>query len=94
MIRVLIDRYFAPGTDDELRKVELQARQEAIRMPGYISGETLRDTSNPQHNIVISTWRSRQEWDAWMASQAREKLALEIAALLIQPEQITVLEPL
>ena len=94
MIRVLIDRVFAQGMEEELRSIELEARQQAVQIPGYISGESLRDTSNPQHNLVISTWRSREDWERWMASDRRNTVTARITPLLEQPETITVFEPL
>lgn len=94
MIRVLIERLFAEGMHDELRRAEMEARQQAMQIPGYISGETLRDRENPQHNVVISTWRSIEEWEAWHASEARRKILDNLNPILVEPEKITVLEPL
>jgi heme-degrading monooxygenase HmoA len=94
MIRVLIDRVFAQGMEEELRGIEQEARQQAVKIAGYISGESLRDTSNPQHNLVISTWRSREDWERWMASDRRKTVTTRITPLLEQPETITVFEPL
>ena len=94
MIRVLIDRYYAEGMAEPLRQAELEARRRAMATPGYISGETLRDVDDPQHNLVISTWSSRQYWDAWRASDARKQVVQEMNNILVCPERITILEPL
>lgn len=93
MIRVLIDRQLVPGNDDAFRKAMQQVRRQALRIPGYISGETLRDSEEPHHCLVISTWHSRTEWDAWAASAVRQRMRDEIALLLVEPERVTVLEP-
>lgn len=94
MIRVLIERHFLAGTAEELRKAELEARQHAIRMAGYISGESLRNMADPQHNLVISTWLSRAHWEAWEASETRARLLSRLEPILSEPEKITVFEPL
>ena len=94
MIRVLIERFFAEGMDEELRNAEMDARQQAMHIPGYISGETLRNQDDPQHNVVISTWRSVEDWNAWHASDARNSVLQRLKPMLVQPEKITVLEPL
>ena len=94
MIRVLIERTFAPGMEEDLRKLELELRQVAVSTPGYISGESLRDSENPQHNVVISTWRSRGEWERWMQCEARASIANRLADMLTEPESIKILEPL
>ena len=94
MIRVLIERLFAEGMHEELRRAEMEARQQAMQVPGYISGETLRDLDNPQRNVVISTWRSAGDWEAWQASEARKRILDILSPILVEPEKITVLEPL
>lgn len=94
MIRVLIERVFAEGMDEELRKAEMDARQQAMRIPGYISGETLRDVDDPQRNVVISTWRSIEDWEAWKSSEARNSVLQSLKPMLVEPERITVLQPL
>lgn len=94
MIRVLIERHIDESKEDELRQVLLDARQEALRIPGYISGESLHDASERSHHVVISTWRSRQDWDVWMESEGRMKIQNRLDPLLLEPEKITVLEPL
>lgn len=93
MIRVLIERRFAEGMEQELQRVLMEARQEAIRIPGYISGETLRDSDNPWHYVVISTWRSRHAWERWMDSAARRNVMAHISPMLVEEERVTVMEP-
>ena len=66
MIRVLIDRHLADGMEHEAELALMDARHEAMRIPGYISGETLRDIGDVQHYLVISTWRSQRDWEVWV----------------------------
>ncbi len=93
MIRILIERHLKEGAERALNQAMREMRQEALPWPGYISGETLRDASNPRRYIIISTWRSRADWDAWAASAERRQIEEKIAPLLTQPEKATVLEP-
>lgn len=93
MIRVLIERWLLPGTEDEFRAVMRGMRQEALHAPGYISGETLRDVDATRHYVVISTWRSRTDWDAWAVSAARDAVRERIRPMLAEEERTTVLEP-
>ena len=92
MIRVIINRYFAEGMRENLLALQTKTRQNAIFSAGYISGESLQDMDDPQHNIVISSWRSKRDWEIWYSSSARKELAAEIAPMLDQPETITVFE--
>lgn len=93
MIRVLIERTLAAGAEEQLQEAMRQIRREAIHRPGYLSGETLRDVSNPRHYVILSTWRSREEWEAWKSSETRRAVEDKIAPMLEGPERITIFEP-
>ena len=93
MVRILIERWLAPGAEERLHAAMRDLRRSAIHVAGYISGETLRDAEDPRHVVVISTWSSRPGWDAWAVSQARQEARTRIAPLLAAPEKVTVLEP-
>jgi quinol monooxygenase YgiN len=93
MIRVLIERWLVRDMDEKFRAVMREMRREAVHAPGYISGETLRDVMAPGHYVVISTWRSQADWDAWAVSAAREAVRERIRPMLAEEERTTVLEP-
>ncbi len=93
MIRVLIERWLLRDMDDGFRAVMREMRREALYAPGYIGGETLRDVANPGHYVVISTWRSQADWDAWAVSAARDAVRDRIRPMLAEEERTTVLEP-
>lgn len=93
MTRVLIERWLRVGEEERFRKILAELRKEAAREPGYVSAESLRDVRDPQHVVILSSWRSAQDWDAWEVSDRREAALAKISALLSKPEQVTVLEP-
>ncbi len=93
MVRILIERRLAAGKEEAFRTLMRAMRREAVHAEGYISGETLQDVADPRHYFIISTWRSRAEWDAWAESAAREAVRESIQPLLAEPERVTVLEP-
>ena len=45
-----------------------------MQQDGYISGETLRRRENPEEFLVISTWRSFEDWQNWFNSGKRKEL--------------------
>ncbi len=94
MIRVLLERRVAEGLEAAFDQVLRDVRQGAVHFPGYISGESLRDPANPHHFFVISTWRSKRDWDAWEHSEERERFQVRMTPLLEERERVTVLEPL
>ena len=93
MIRVLIERRVADGMLESYQLALRTMRAHAVQHDGYISGETLRDTTDPEHFLVISTWTDRAAWERWTASEARHRIMAKIAPMLEAPERITVWEP-
>ena len=49
---------------------------------GYITGETLKRVDRPGEYLVISTWRSNQEWRKWVLSEERTGIQSKIDKLL------------
>lgn len=93
MIRVLIERRLAEGVEEDLQRAMREMRREAIHVPGYLSGETLRSIADPNRYVIISSWRSKQEWEAWSRSETRKRIEARIAPLLAEPERLMVFEP-
>ncbi|MEW6488289.1 MAG: antibiotic biosynthesis monooxygenase [Thermodesulfobacteriota bacterium] len=93
MVRVLIERRISEGLMGDFQQALRRTRLVAVQKPGYLSGESWRDADDPNRYVVISTWTSRQAWDAWAASDARRVAMGEIRPMLQEPERITVLEP-
>ncbi len=86
-IKVIIERKAIPGNDLELNRVLMELRAKAMKVKGYISGETLRDLDDPNTSIVISTWNTLEEWKAWEANPDRIELQKKIDALLRAPSK-------
>jgi heme-degrading monooxygenase HmoA len=91
MVRVLIERRIREGAGAEYERTQRELRFEALREHGYLTGETWRDLDDPLHYVVISTWRSRHEWDGWAVCDARRQV-LERLAPLVLSERITFFE--
>lgn len=75
MIRVMIERRCQPGKEKQLRDLMLELRAAAMRQPGYMTGETLREADSPSVFMVISTWITLEAWKAWQTS--RQRLLIE-----------------
>jgi heme-degrading monooxygenase HmoA len=66
----------------QLSSLLAEARQLAFRQPGYISGETMRNVADPYEYLVISTWKSVEDWDRWFANTERKEIEDKIDAVL------------
>ena len=91
MIRVMIERKAKAAED--LSSLLVEIRVAAItHFPGYIGGETLVNTEDPANIMVLSTWRSVEDWERWANSETRLKLYERIEPLLKEKPGVRVFE--
>jgi len=81
-VKVIIERHVPKGKDADLANLMREMRSKAMFARGYISGETLRAHDDPSLYVVISTWRSADEWKAWEASPERKETQTKIDVVL------------
>lgn len=89
-IRVLIEREIKTGSELKLNQLLLQLRSKAMQAKGYISGETLRALDNPNKFMVLSTWSSLADWEAWDDNAERQEIQKEIDSLLRYPAKTAI----
>ena len=90
MIRVTIERHVKEG--ENLSSLLRELRVAAVHQPGYITGETLVSTEDKSIVMVISTWRSLEDWKAWETSEKRAKLYQQIESLLVEKPRVRIFE--
>jgi heme-degrading monooxygenase HmoA len=81
-IKVLITRTVPREKGRDMLKLFREMRSLATGQEGYISGETLKSSDRPDVFLVISTWASAGDWEAWLKNQERQKIQARIDALL------------
>jgi heme-degrading monooxygenase HmoA len=81
-VKILIKRRLPLDKADYIIAIFRQLRMLAIEQEGYISSETLRNIENPQEFLVISTWRSLEDWQRWFNSSQRKELHSKVDMLL------------
>jgi heme-degrading monooxygenase HmoA len=37
----------------------------AKKRPGWVGGQLLRPTDKPDRRVILGTWRTRADWEAW-----------------------------
>jgi heme-degrading monooxygenase HmoA len=84
-IKVIIERKAIPGNELELNRLLMELRAKAMKVKGYISGETLRELDDPNTCIVIATWNAIEDWKAWEGNKERVEIQVKIDALLRAP---------
>ncbi len=81
-IKILIKRKVADKNNEALNTLLRQFRALAIEQSGYISGETLQRVDRPGECLVISTWKSENDWNAWIKNRTRLAIQAQIDVLL------------
>ena len=88
-VKILISRKVRPGKEKELSEAVRALRFKAMYAQGYISGETLRSVEDPSSHLVISTWKSIEDWNDWFNTPERKAFQQKTDALLEEPTKIT-----
>lgn len=70
--KILIKRRFIDGHIPQIVALLNEIRTRAMHQPGYMSGETLVKRGYPNNMVVISTWRSPEDWHRWRESDERK----------------------
>lgn len=83
-VKILIKRKAPEAHISELSQLLKNLRALTLEQPGYISGETLRRIDKPGESLVISTWRSVDDWNKWVNSETRMHIQNQIDQLLGQ----------
>jgi heme-degrading monooxygenase HmoA len=78
-----------PAREKELNTAVRELRSKAIHARGYISGETLCFIDDPSVHLLMSTWKSREDWNRWADSAERKAFQQTIDVLLQEPTKIT-----
>ena len=81
-VKILINRKVPEDKIKELGPLLKRLRILATNHPGYISGETLRRHDQPGEYLVISTWQSIEDWEAWENNAERQEISRMIDSLL------------
>ncbi len=81
-VKIFIKRKMADTNIIELSILLKKLRGLTLNQPGYISGETLKRIDKQGESMVISTWRSIEDWNNWVNNEKRMVIQTEIDMLL------------
>jgi len=92
MVSVIIERHIADGFAGYYDKVCLQVLSEATVQDGFIEGDSLHNSYDENHRVVIAKYTSIHNWQRWHSSNERRELMANLIPMLQSDEKITVLE--
>jgi heme-degrading monooxygenase HmoA len=81
-VKILVTRTVPRKKGSEMLKLFKEMRSLATDQPGYISGETLKSSDRPDVFLVISTWKTAEDWELWLLSKERQRIQAKIDELL------------
>ncbi|MDP3478290.1 MAG: antibiotic biosynthesis monooxygenase [Desulfoprunum sp.] len=81
-VKIFIKRKVPGKNSVELALLLQKMRGLTLNQPGYISGETLKRIDKNDECMVISTWRSVEDWNTWVNNDRRIIVQSEIDNLL------------
>ena len=95
-VKIFIKRYVKKGKTQEAVELLKDVRSQALKQPGYISGETLICIDPPGRNeyLVRSTWHSVEDWNNWLHSEERTILDDQIEQLSREKAEYAIYESL
>jgi heme-degrading monooxygenase HmoA len=92
MIRVLIERHVAEDLIGHYEKAARDTLQLAMGAHGFISGEVLKNAYDPNHRLVVATYRTLQDWQRWASSPERKEMMEALGPMLETEEKVTIYE--
>jgi heme-degrading monooxygenase HmoA len=81
-VKILIKRQVPEGSAEFLKPLLIALRNLTMNQKGYIGGETLKRVDEPGYSLVISTWKTIEDWNRWQASSERADIQSKIDTLL------------
>jgi heme-degrading monooxygenase HmoA len=92
-IQVIIKRKWQTDKPEALLPLLTELRSLAKKQPGYISGETLRSLDDPEDYMVVSKWKTVDDWNKWLRSEKRRNLQGQVDSLIGEKTFYEIFEP-
>jgi heme-degrading monooxygenase HmoA len=81
-VKIIIKRIVPENKAEALKPLLQELRNLAMQQSGYISGETFKRIDRPGESLVVSTWKSMEDWRKWVVNDTRKRTQEKIDHLL------------
>ena len=81
-VKIFIKRKVQTENAAQLSILLKKLRALTLEQPGYLSGETFNRIDKKDECMVISTWRSVEDWNNWVNNPKRTEIQSVIDQLL------------
>jgi heme-degrading monooxygenase HmoA len=65
MMTVITTMRIPAGAEEDWDSLIRQRFESAHDRPGWVSGQLLTPTDAAETRVIVGTWRSRDDWEAW-----------------------------
>ena len=89
-VKIFIKRNVQTENAAQLNMLLKKLRALTLEQPGYISGETFNRIDKKDESMVISTWRSVEDWNSWVNNPKRTEIQTEIDKLIGQETEYAI----
>ena len=87
MVKILIKRHIKEGKVKDVFALLNKQRETAMEQRGHLKGETLTSYQNPHSLLVITTWQSMENWQAWKENEERRANEAQLEQFLESPTE-------
>lgn len=81
-VKIISRRLFKIKKKDKLIPLLKQLRKHAEKQKGFMSRATYSNLSDPGEYIVISEWKTADDWIKWMDDKTTRKIQGDIDSLI------------
>lgn len=85
--KVIIKRKIIKGKERDFLQLLRELRIRAAKEQGYVSSETLIDPQEPNLLIIVSKWKSYEDWNNWKSNDERKTIDEKLSALQEEPAE-------
>jgi heme-degrading monooxygenase HmoA len=88
MMTVITRVTLTPGSEPEWDQAMRERLVAAPDQPGWIGGQMLIPLDGLNQRVIVGTWESRADWEAWHEDAAFQETRLRMEELQEQPDQL------
>lgn len=92
MIKVFINRKVPHELQTPYTEVAKAILHASMKSEGFIKGEVMHDINDPEHRLVVATYKTLDDWNRWYLSQERRELMNRLQPMLERDELIKIYE--
>jgi len=89
MVSIVTQIRLKEGSQHEWDTAMRERMAAAAKHPGWIGGQLLQGDTAGDRRIIVGTWKSRADWQAWHQDPKFTRTRAALEGLAAEPEQHT-----